>query len=217
RCTKKIDLCLVLDRSISIKSEDIAKAKDFLKELSDSFLITYDENSAIHWQAAMIGVSSYNTRVYQHVLGHECRDNACVRDEIDAIPNTNADFTETDDALENVLAQCLSLDNTRGGGIPRVTMLANDGNTWETGTTYINSKKTIKVADKLKKNGIDTDVAGLPNHEDNVGIDEWKAIASNFIFDLRVKPDSDFKPDFDDLKPIVGRVARLLCEKYGVE
>ncbi|CAH1792796.1 unnamed protein product [Owenia fusiformis] len=125
-CMAKIDLCFVLDRSISIKVSDIILAKEFLKELSDSFLVSYDENTVDEpkWDHAMIG--------------------------------------------------------------------------------------------ELRAANISVDVIGMPNYQERVGIEEWIGVASNFIIDLRRTPDKPWLPDYEDLKPIVGTVARLLCEKYGV-
>ncbi|CAH1792797.1 unnamed protein product [Owenia fusiformis] len=217
-CMATIDLCYVLDRSISIKVSDIILAKEFLKELSDSFLVSYDENAVDEpkWDHAMIGVSSYNTDVYQHSLGKDCQDNACVHQTIESIPNAHKLYTETDDALRNVRELCLSPYSTRGRNVPKVTLLLTDGNTWETYTTFINSQKTIGVAQDLRAANISVDIIGLPNYQERVGIEEWMGVASNFIIDLRRTPDSPWLPDYKDLKPIVGTVARLICEKYGV-
>ncbi|CAH1792798.1 unnamed protein product, partial [Owenia fusiformis] len=216
-CMAKIDLCFVLDRSNSIKVSDIILAKEFLKELSDSFLVNYDENAVDEpkWEHAMIGVSTYNSRVYQHSLGKDCKDNACVHQKIESIPNTHKKYTETDDALRNVRELCLGPHVTRGRNIPKVSLLATDGNTWERYTTFINSQKTIDVAKDLRAANISVDIIGLPNYKEHVGIEEWMGVASSFIIDLRRNPDDPWLPDFKDLEPIVGTVARLICEKYG--
>ncbi|CAH1792810.1 unnamed protein product [Owenia fusiformis] len=216
RCTAKIDLCFVMDRSDSIEVENIKLTKEFFKDLADSFLVTYDKSNK-KFTSAMIGVSSYNQDVYQHSLGYKCKDNACIRDAIAAIPNEHNTYTETDDALANVASQCLPPYVTRGHGIPRVAILATDGNTWEEGAKRINSRPTIKMAKRLRSQGIDTEVIGLPNYQDLVGIKEWKQTASHFVFDMRNGTGPGWSVNFEDLKSITGTVARKICGQYSDE
>ncbi|CAH1792811.1 unnamed protein product [Owenia fusiformis] len=214
RCTTKIDICFVMDRSDSIEIENIKLTKDFLKDLGDSFLVTYDKSNK-KFTSAMIGVTSYNQDVYQHSLGVECKDNACVRDVISAIPDEHKKYTETYDALANVASQCLKVP--RGPGIHRVAILATDGNTWKEGSNRINSRPTIAIANRLRRMGIDIEVIGVPNYREVVGIDEWQKTASHFVFDMRNGTGPGWSVSFEDLKSITGTVARKICEQYSDE
>ncbi|CAH1779215.1 unnamed protein product [Owenia fusiformis] len=171
-CTQFADVALIIDRSDSIPTPDIERVLRF-------FTFFINESTVDFASGLQFAIFTYNGEVYQHAFLGKHRDKQTLLNIMDAIPRTNAKYTETGKAL-NLAYRHLLMFNRRGAR--KTILIASDGRTWPVGFKFTNSRSTIAAASIAKRNNITIYMLGMPNLRGaNTGMNEWTRVASEPI------------------------------------
>ena len=194
-CTKKVDICFVVDQSGSIVEKDPGNwqlVKNFIYNIIENFDIGYDETRVALVTFANKGIVRWDLAQYFN--------KAAIRKALDDIPAGNG-WTNTYDGFNRMRTEVFNTDNDRPG-VQNVAIVITDGK------ATLNTNLTIPEATRSHDQGIKVFAVGVT---DGVNEDELKAISSP---PQEINRNYWKTPDFGDLTTLVGSLQTETCNDF---
>ncbi|CAH1782942.1 unnamed protein product [Owenia fusiformis] len=174
------DIVLIIDRSNSIRPDNIKLALKFYREFIARQERILNPGLSRNEPGLRFAILSYNCKVTVHCYLGEKDYNGTVRC-VEDIPATTDAYTNTVGALKEAKNQFDRFGRNNDSEVRQIVILATDGRTWNCYKRDVaDPAATIAAAKTLKDEGKEIYVLGLPNHQNRTdGYErEWRHIAS---------------------------------------
>ena len=194
QCSSPLDIVFVLDSSASIGEPSHKKMKNFVKAVSDSFIIGPGK--------AFTAVIQYGTTATTAIRFTDYMNNADFNMAVDALPYLQGE-TRMDKALQLASSELLTERSGARAGVAKVLVFLTDGR--QSGAP--DGVDLQKVAMPLLSAGVRVFAVGIGNQIDD---NELKLIVDK-------TDDLIMVPSFDGLATRVRQLSIATCESSGMQ